>query len=218
MIKSVDSLVTDKEERHSTGSCVTADDRADAVDHHRGGKLREVHFDKIRHRACIVIAGRVDHKALAAVIGAVLSVCLHGFNDLLNDVLFASDLLSRNELTFIGNVHQRADIQDCSRNGSNGRHTTTALQVRKIGRKEPVVKIQLHFFDFVGNNVLMPIVALLTCLFVGYVLGPKVLIAEARLKKREAALFSVVIRYIAPVLIVLILVSSLLDALNIVSL
>ena len=76
----------------------------------------------------------------------------------------------------------------------------------------------LDFFDFVGNNVLMPIVALLTCLFVGYVLGPKVLIAEARLKKREAALFSVVIRYIAPVLIVLILVSSLLDALNIASL
>ena len=76
----------------------------------------------------------------------------------------------------------------------------------------------LDFFDFVGNNVLMPIVALLTCLFVGYVLGPKVLITEARLKKREAALFSVVIRYIAPVLIVLILVSSLLDALNIASL
>ena len=76
----------------------------------------------------------------------------------------------------------------------------------------------LDFFDFVGNNVLMPIVALLTCLFVGYVLGPKVLISEARLKKREAALFSVVIRYIAPVLIVLILVSSLLDALNIASL
>ena len=76
----------------------------------------------------------------------------------------------------------------------------------------------LDFFDFVGNNVLMPIVALLTCLFVGYVLGPKVLIVEARLKKREAALFSVVIRYVAPILIVLILVSSLLDALNISSL
>jgi NSS family neurotransmitter:Na+ symporter len=75
----------------------------------------------------------------------------------------------------------------------------------------------LDFFDFVGNNVLMPIVALLTCLFVGYVLGPKVLITEARLKKREAVMFSVVIRYIAPVLIVLILVSSLLDALNIAS-
>ena len=73
----------------------------------------------------------------------------------------------------------------------------------------------LDFFDFVGNNILMPIVALLTCLFVGYVLGPKALIAEARLKKREAAMFTVIIKYVAPVFIVLILVSSLLDALRI---
>lgn len=73
----------------------------------------------------------------------------------------------------------------------------------------------LDFFDFVGNNILMPIVALLTCLFVGYVVGPRVLVAEARLQKREAVMFSVIIRYVAPVFIVLILVSSLLDALRI---
>ena len=73
----------------------------------------------------------------------------------------------------------------------------------------------LDFFDFVGNNILMPIVALLTCLFVGYVLGPQVLVEEARLKKREAAMFTLIVRYVAPVFIVLILVSSLLDALRI---
>lgn len=72
-----------------------------------------------------------------------------------------------------------------------------------------------EFFDILGNNILMPIVALLTCLFIGYVVGPRVLIDEARLKKREAVLFYGVIRYVAPVFIVLILVSSLLDALNI---
>lgn len=75
----------------------------------------------------------------------------------------------------------------------------------------------LDFFDFVGNNILMPIVALLTCVFVGYVLGPQVLVSEARLKRREAALFTVIVRYVAPVFIVLILVSSLLDALRIAS-
>lgn len=75
----------------------------------------------------------------------------------------------------------------------------------------------LDFFDFVGNNILMPVVALLTCLFVGYVVGPRVLIAEARLKPREAALFRTVIRYVAPIFIVLILVTSLLDALSIAS-
>lgn len=73
----------------------------------------------------------------------------------------------------------------------------------------------MDFFDFVGNNILMPIVAFLTCVFVGYVLGPQVLVAEARLKKKEAAMFTVIIRYVAPVFIVLILVSSLLDALRI---
>ena len=73
----------------------------------------------------------------------------------------------------------------------------------------------LDFFDSVGNNILMPIVAFLTCLFVGYVLGPHVLVSEARLKKREAALFTIIIRYMAPVFIVLILVSSLLDMLRI---
>ena len=73
----------------------------------------------------------------------------------------------------------------------------------------------LDFFDFVGNNILMPVVALLTCLFVGDVLGPRVLIEEARLKTREAAMFTVIIRYVAPAFIVLILVSSLLDALRI---
>lgn len=73
----------------------------------------------------------------------------------------------------------------------------------------------LDFFDFVGNNILMPIVALLTCLFVGYVVGPRVLIDEARLKRREAVMFRIVIRYVAPVFIVLILITSLLDALSI---
>ena len=73
----------------------------------------------------------------------------------------------------------------------------------------------LDFFDLVGNNILMPIVALATCLFVGYVVGPRVLIDEARLHKWDVVLFRWIIRYIAPVFIVLILVSSLLDALSI---
>lgn len=73
----------------------------------------------------------------------------------------------------------------------------------------------LSFFDFISNSVLMPIVALFTCIFVGYVIKPKTLIEEARLKKGEATLFSVVIRFVAPVCIVLILLSSILDGLGI---
>ena len=79
----------------------------------------------------------------------------------------------------------------------------------------PFGLLLMDFFDFVGNNILMPIVAFLTCVFVGYVLSPQVLVEEARLKRKEAAMFTVIIRYVAPVFIILILVSSLLDALRI---
>ncbi len=73
----------------------------------------------------------------------------------------------------------------------------------------------LDFFDFASNTVLMPIVALFTCIFVGYVIKPKAIIEEAEVggaKFGRKKLFSVVIKYIAPIFIVLILVSSVLDA------
>ena len=36
------------------------------------------------------------------------------------------------------------------------------------------------FFNFISNSIIMPIVALLTCIFVGYVLKPKALIEEMK--------------------------------------
>ena len=74
----------------------------------------------------------------------------------------------------------------------------------------------LDFFDFISNSVLMPIVALLTCLFVGYVLKPKALIDEVEISGqfKRKGLFSVVIKYIAPICIVLILVFSVLEAMG----
>ena len=75
----------------------------------------------------------------------------------------------------------------------------------------------LDFFDFISNSVIMPIVALLTCLFVGYVIKPKALIEEVELTApfKRKRMFTVMIKYVAPVCIVLILVSSVLDALGI---
>ncbi len=72
----------------------------------------------------------------------------------------------------------------------------------------------LTFFDFISNSVLMPIVALLTCLFVGYVIKPVTLIEEIEQTEKFKAkkLFTVVIKYVAPICIVLILISSILDA------
>lgn len=72
----------------------------------------------------------------------------------------------------------------------------------------------LDFFDFISNSVLMPIVALLTCIFVGYVIKPKTIIEEVEITGsfKSKTLFSIVIKYFAPICIVLILASSVLAA------
>ncbi len=76
----------------------------------------------------------------------------------------------------------------------------------------------LDFFDFISNSVIMPVVALLTCILIGYVIKPKALIEEIELngKFKRKALFTVVIKYIAPVCIVAILVFSVLEGLGII--
>lgn len=68
----------------------------------------------------------------------------------------------------------------------------------------------LDFFDFISNSVMMPIVALATCVFVGYFLKPQAVIEEvtASGEFREKTLFSVMIRYVAPVCLLVILVFS----------
>ncbi len=78
----------------------------------------------------------------------------------------------------------------------------------------------LDMFDFLSNSVLMPIVAFLTCLFVGYVIKPKTLIEEMQVGGafKSQRLFTIIIKYVAPVCIVLILISSVLDGLKIVRL
>ncbi len=65
------------------------------------------------------------------------------------------------------------------------------------------------WLEIVTDRWLMPIVALLTCLYVGYVLDKKRLRAETRLRPAPFALWSILIRYFVPAIIVIILVLSL---------
>ena len=77
----------------------------------------------------------------------------------------------------------------------------------------------LDLFDFLTNSVMMPIAALFTCILVGYVIKPKAVIEELevtapfKLKK----LFTVVIKYVAPVFLVAIFLSSVLSAFGVIS-
>lgn len=84
---------------------------------------------------------------------------------------------------------------------------------------QPLGMSFLDFFDFISNSILMPIVAFLTCFFIGYVIKPNTVSEEIKLNssfKREK-LFHVMIRYIAPICLIIILVSSILNALGIIT-
>ena len=68
----------------------------------------------------------------------------------------------------------------------------------------------LEFFDS-AMNLLTPVVAALTCVFAGWVYGPWRILGECAAEGRRArarAFYSVMVRYVAPALVVAILVSE----------
>ncbi len=82
-------------------------------------------------------------------------------------------------------------------------------------------KTILDLFDFVSNSLLMPIVAIFTCVFAGYLVKPRTIIDEVEssgVQFRSRKLYVVVIKYIAPVLLALILLGSILDVMGIITL
>ncbi|MDY4813843.1 MAG: sodium-dependent transporter [Ruminococcus sp.] len=68
----------------------------------------------------------------------------------------------------------------------------------------------LDFFDYISNNILMPIAGLLTCIFVGYIVKPKTVEEEIRLSGpfKGKKLYNVMVKYVSPVFMVVILISS----------
>ncbi len=76
----------------------------------------------------------------------------------------------------------------------------------------------LTFFDFITNSILMPIVAILTCILICYIIKPSAVVEEIELsgKFRLKKLFKVMI-YIAPIFLVTILVFAILEAFGVVS-
>ena len=73
----------------------------------------------------------------------------------------------------------------------------------------------LTFFDFISNSVIMPIVALLTCLFISLVIKTKTIEDEVEIGGNFSGkmLFRVIIKYIAPLFLVIILISSVINGL-----
>ena len=79
----------------------------------------------------------------------------------------------------------------------------------------------LDAFDFITNSVMMPVVAVATCVLVGFFIGPKVVCDEVEVSDgtfKSKKLFTVMIKWICPIVLVAILVSSILTALGLFSL
>lgn len=84
---------------------------------------------------------------------------------------------------------------------------------------KPLGMSLLDFFDFTSNSVLMPIAAIGTCIFVGYVIKPRALIEEVEVngKFKMKKFYSVMIKYIAPVCLVAILIFAVMEALGMIT-
>ncbi|MCI8589748.1 MAG: sodium-dependent transporter [Clostridiales bacterium] len=69
----------------------------------------------------------------------------------------------------------------------------------------------LDFFDFISNNILMPIVALITAVLIGFAAKPDYVSKEVKAsgKFKSEKLYKIMIKYVVPVCMVVILISSL---------
>lgn len=70
----------------------------------------------------------------------------------------------------------------------------------------------LDIMDYISNNALMPIVSISTCILIGWIVKPDVIIDEVEktgTKMGRKALYKVMIKWIAPILLFLLLLKSL---------
>ncbi|MGN0852286.1 MAG: sodium-dependent transporter [Kiritimatiellia bacterium] len=77
----------------------------------------------------------------------------------------------------------------------------------------------LDAFDFVTNSVLMPVVALGTCVFAGWTIRPETILAECTQRGTQPFkakfLYVVMVKYLAPVLVIAVFVSEICRAFGI---
>ena len=68
----------------------------------------------------------------------------------------------------------------------------------------------LTFFDFLSNNIIMPVVALITCILIGYIAKTKYVEDEVQLNSvfKSKKMYRIMIKFVCPVFMVIIFVSS----------
>ena len=69
----------------------------------------------------------------------------------------------------------------------------------------------LDIFDYVSNNILMPILAICTCILIGWVVKPNLLVGEMRLngyRFRRKKMYIVMLKYVVPILLTVLLLTA----------
>ena len=74
----------------------------------------------------------------------------------------------------------------------------------------------LDFFDFISNSVLMPVVALLTCISIGFFIKPQVIYDEIEQNGpfKEKKFYTIMLKWGAPICLVLILIFAVSEAMG----
>ncbi len=83
---------------------------------------------------------------------------------------------------------------------------------------QPLGMCFLDFFDFLTNSILMPVVALITSILVGYVVSTRYVIDEVEssgCEFRTKNLYTFVIKYLSPVVMIIILAVGILSAMGV---
>lgn len=74
----------------------------------------------------------------------------------------------------------------------------------------------LDFFDFLSNSVLMPITAILTCISIGFFIKPQVIYDEVERNGefKEKKFYTVMLKWVAPICLMLILLFAVSEAMG----
>lgn len=78
----------------------------------------------------------------------------------------------------------------------------------------------LDLFDFISNTILMPIVAFFTCVLVGHIVKPQFIHDEVTSSGKfgRYGIYCIMIKYVGPLLLAMILISSILNTFGIITL
>lgn len=74
----------------------------------------------------------------------------------------------------------------------------------------------LDFFDFISNSVLMPIVAILTCVCIGFFVGPKVIEDEVEINGefKIKKFYRLMVKWVAPIFLIMVLIFAVSEAMG----